>query len=287
MEIAKQILVAGAAAFTLTANAQARPAMPTYDCHAHITRSDDVPPVNTSDSKPWQCTMPTAKPTSSTQWQRHALEYCRITTTAYDTALAAAKRMKAEHHYKPRSWVVIMDADETVLDNSLNQTQRDKCADVTFDNAVWESWVNARATPQSNPGMADDVPGAAAFTDGIHKLGGLVAIVTNRAVADDAVTQDNLKRLHIWFDYEIGQDINKPSDKTSKLQRWKDAVAVLGARLHRPTKAVMWIGDQVTDLAITDAKGTMTGAMSQADEGDGIGINRFIVPNPMYGDWKP
>jgi len=287
MSTARLIFVSGATAFALIATADARPAKPAYDCHAHITRSDDVPTIVQGDPKPWQCSVPTATLTLSTQWQRHSLEYCRIATTVYGTALAAAKRMKAEHHYKPNSWVVIMDADETVLDNSLNQTQRDKCGDTGFDNAVWESWVNARATPQSDPGMADDVPGAAAFTQGIHRLGGLVAIVTNRSVADDAVTKANLKRLHIWFDYEIGQDIGKPSDKANKLQRWKDAVTALGAQFHRPAKAEMWIGDQVTDLAITDAAGMMTGAMSQANAGDGIGVNRFIVPNPMYGNWKP
>jgi predicted secreted acid phosphatase len=195
-------------------------------------------------------------------------------------ALAAARKIKTARHLKRHAWVVIMDADETVLDNSLNEVQRDMCPEATFNPKRWESWVRAGATAEADPGMADVVPGAAAFTQAIHSMGGLVAIVTNRDVADDSITQNNLKRLGIWFDYEIGQDASKPDEKASKLTRWQAAVAALSTRFHIRAKAVMWVGDQVTDLALTDANGNMIGAMS-----NGVGSNRFLVPNPMYGNW--
>jgi len=260
-----------------------------FDCRARGSRSDDAPPVAAGDQHPWQCAAGTGQVSSATQWQRHSLEYCRLSTSVYGAALGAARTMKARRHLKWHGWIVIMDADETLLDNSLNEVQRDKCNDTGFNSDVWESWVHARATPQSERGMADDVPGAAAFTQAVRHMGGLVAVVTNRDVADDAITRGNLSRLGIAFDYEIGQDASKPDEKKSKLTRWQAAVAALSGQFHTKAVPVMWVGDQVTDLAITDAKGNMTGAMSQTDEGGqgtSVGVNRFLVPNPMYGNWK-
>lgn len=257
-----------------------------FDCHARATRSDDAPAPNSGDMHGWQCPAGTAAISSATQWQRHSVEYCRLTTSVYAAALAAAQTLKTKYHLRRHRWVVIMDADETLLDNSLNEVQRDRCNDTAFNNEVWESWVHARATPQSNPGMADEVPGAAEFTKGIHALGGLIAIVTNRSAADDPVTRDNLFRLGILSDYEVGQDANQPDERASKLTRWQRAVRTLSGEFHVAVKPVMWIGDQVTDLAVTDGQGNMIGAMSQADEVPGVGINRFLVPNPMYGNWK-
>ena len=242
----------------------------TYDCQTRMTRVEVIPPVAPGDASPWQCTAPTAKPSSATHWQRNSLEYCRLTVSAYDDALRAAERLaKANKHGQ---WIVLMDADETVLDNSLYDRESDRCGG-RESGAQWESWV---AT-----GMARDVPGAAAFTNAVHKLGGLVGIVTNRVQKDDAITQANLKQAGIWFDYEIGM-----TDTSDKTARWQGAVAALTRKFGGHPRAVMWLGDQVTDLAILDKKGAILRAMTQKDSGAGIGINLFLLPNPMYGNWQ-
>ena len=241
----------------------------TYDCQARMTRVETIPPP--ADPHPWQCTAPKAeKSTMATHWVRNSLEYCRIAVNAYDQALAAARRIAKTH--KPRSWVVLMDADETVLDNSLFDRERDRCA-APVEDAQWESWVHAN--------MARDVPGAAAFTQAVHKLGGLVGIVTNRAQSDDAITQTTLKNAGIWFDTETGM-----TDKPDKVARWNGAVAALQAKVGGHPRAVMWLGDQVTDLAIVDGKGNVVRAMNQLDDGKGIGVYLFLIPNPMYGGWS-
>ncbi|MEJ1967748.1 MAG: hypothetical protein WDN03_03785 [Rhizomicrobium sp.] len=60
--------------------------------------------------------MPTiSKPPSAVRWQRNSLEYCRLTVSVYDAALRAARRLAQTH--RRRQWVVLMDADETVIDN--------------------------------------------------------------------------------------------------------------------------------------------------------------------------
>ena len=240
-----------------------------YDCQARITRVETIPPAAAGDSSPWQCSTASGQVSTATHWQRNSLEYCRLTVSVYAQALTAALRIAKTH--KRHQWIVLMDADETVLDNSLQDRESDRCG-YAHSDARWESWVHA--------GMARDVPGAAAFTNAVHKLGGLVGIVTNRAVADDAVTQTNLKAAGIWLDYETGM-----TDTSVKTARWQGAETALAVKFGGHPKAVMWLGDQVTDLAVTDAKGRMLRPMNQKDEGDGIGVDRFVIPNPMYGNW--
>jgi 5'-nucleotidase (lipoprotein e(P4) family) len=263
-----RVTVLALAAFFMAFAAQAAPL--SYDCQARMTRVETIPPPAPGDAKPWQCPIPTAKPGTATHWQRNSLEYCRLTLGAYDGALGAARRLARAN--RRGQWIVLMDADETVLDNSLFDRERDACGGGVED-AQWESWVAAS--------LARDVPGAAAFTREVHRLGGLVGIVTNRQAADDAITRADLKRNGIWFDYEVGM-----ADVSDKTLRWQGAVTALKKTFGGQPKAVMWVGDQVTDLAILGRKGEILRAMAQKDSGAGIGVNLFLLPNAMYGNWQ-
>jgi len=241
----------------------------TYDCQAYITRVESAPPLAAGDSEPWQCRVPSTKPTTATHWFRNSLEYCRLTVNIYDEALRAALRIAAVH--RRHQWIVMLDADETVLDNSLFERERNLCGS-EFKDAQWESWVRAD--------LARAIPGAAQFTQAVHRLGGLIAIVTNRIAADDDVTQHALRTNGIWFDYEEGK-----GDTSDKTLRWRKAESELGRRFGGHPRAVLWLGDQITDLAVLDRRGAILRAMSQKDAGSGIGSYLFVLPNPMYGGW--
>lgn len=242
----------------------------TYDCQARMTRVWTVPPPAPGDANPWQCAAPTAKTPAGVHWQRNSLEYCRLSVNVYDEALAAAQRIARTH--RPHSWLVLMDADETVIDNSLFERERQMCGGA-FKDPQWRGWVKA--------GLAADVPGAAAFTDAVHTLGGLVGIVTNRSADQDALTRATLKKAGIRFDYEVGMT----GDHSDKTERWRGAETALTTKAGGRPVAVMWLGDQVTDLAILDGHGKLLRAMNENDRGDGIGNQLFLLPNPMYGGW--
>jgi 5'-nucleotidase (lipoprotein e(P4) family) len=260
--------LAAVAMFAVCLPAEAAPL--TYDCQARMTRVETIPPADPADAAPWQCKAPSAKTPGATHWQRNALEYCQIARSLYGDALLAARR--SAKTYEPHQWIVLMDADETVLDNSLFERERNRCGD-DFQDAQWESWVRAD--------MARDVPGAALFTREVRKLGGLVAIVTNRKASDDAITRRTLKKAGIGFDYEIG--MGETSDKTA---RWRGAVAALTQTFGGHPRAAMFVGDQMSDLAVLGKDGAILRAMTQADRGTGIGVDLFLVPNPMYGNWQ-
>src|SRR5262249_21316236 len=150
---------------------------------ARLARAETAPPPAAGDTNPWQCIAPTAKeqPTA-THWFRDSLEYCRLTVNVYEQALVAARRLAKTH--RRNQWVVTLDADETVLDNSLFERERGACGG-DFSDPRWRSWVAAD--------LARAVPGAAAFTQTVHRLGGLVAVVTNRDADQDRSTRDTLK----------------------------------------------------------------------------------------------
>jgi acid phosphatase len=243
----------------------------TYDCQARMTRVPEIPRVAAGDASPWQCLRPTAKPNPTTHWQRNSLEYCRLAISVYDDTLAAARRMAKR--YRRGTWIVIMDADETVLDNSLFERERNACGG-EFKDEQWESWVHADLAP--------DIPGAAGFTRAVHELGGLIAIVTNRGAKDDAITRGTLGKAGIRFDYEIGMQ----PDHLDKTDRWRNVKTVLAAKSGGHPRVVMWVGDQITDFPILDGSGRIVRAMNQHDTGTGIGDYLFLLPNPMYGNWQ-
>ena len=251
----------------------APPTPAAYDCQTRMTQPRPAPPPPAGDENPWQCPAPqNQKLSSALHWFRDSLEYCRLTTGVYDAALRAAYRQAVR--YGPKGWIVFMDADETVLDNSLYEYERERCGS-HYTGPTWAKWIK--------DGIAGAIPGAVAFTQTVHALGGLVAIVTNRDIGNDVVTRTNLKTLGIWFDYEIGQKEGEPSEKS---QRWRDAVAILAQRVGGSPRPVLWLGDQVTDFPILDANGHIVRAMSQHDAGSHIGSRYFLLPNPVYGNWS-
>jgi 5'-nucleotidase (lipoprotein e(P4) family) len=264
-----QFLTAASLGAVLIAVQPAGAAPLTYDCQAYITRVETVPPVVAGDGDPWQCRTPNARASTATHWFRNSLEYCRLAVNIYDEALRVASHIAATH--RRQQWIVMLDADETVLDNSLFERERNRCGS-EFKDAQWESWVHAD--------MARAVPGAAQFTQTIHRMGGLIAIITNRIAADDEITQRTLRRAGIWFDYEEGA-----GDTSDKTLRWRKSESELAGKFGRHAKAVMWIGDQMSDLAVLNRKGAILRAMSQKDAGLGIGRYLIVLPNPMYGGW--
>ena len=265
-------ILAVALSALLITPASAKSVAQSYDCQARISSTQTVPTPQPGETDTWQCATPDyTKVSLGLHWFRDSLEYCGAAMSAYQSATRAAHQ--AASKYGPKGWIVIMDADETVLDNSLYTREREACG-TEYSTTTWAKWIKA---PD-----ARDIPGAAEFTQSVHALGGLVAIVTNRDAADDATTQLNLKAMGIWFDYEIGQAAGTPSDKVT---RWNGAVAALAKSTHRSPKPVIWVGDQVTDMPILDSKGKILRAMSQKDEGKGIGERFFVIPNPTYGGW--
>src|SRR5205814_10345249 len=105
---------------------------------------------------------------------------------ARQTYQLAADRLPELTRAVSGPWAVILDADETLLDNSEYQRRR-ALDDSAYTEASWSAWVNERA--------AGAIPGSAEFTQRVHALGGRVVIVTNRALTLCDVTRANLQTI--------------------------------------------------------------------------------------------
>jgi acid phosphatase len=113
---------------------------------------------------------PAAPLPGALRWVRRSAEYRALARQTY--AFAALRLAELARGRPAGTWAVILDADETVLDNSEYERRR-AIVDRGYADASWAAWVREQA--------AGAVPGAASFTTTVQHLGGRVAIVTNRA----------------------------------------------------------------------------------------------------------
>jgi 5'-nucleotidase (lipoprotein e(P4) family) len=200
------------------------------------------------------------------RWFRSSAEYRALARQAY--AVAGDRIPELARGLAPQSWAVILDADETVLDNSEYQRRR-AVLDSAYTEASWAKWVNERAAPP--------IPGAAELTHKVHSLGGRVAIVTNRADSLCAPTRANLQSAGIEADIVLCQP-GSESDKNPRFRRIQTGNAVAGiAALN----VVAWFGDNILDFP-----NMSQAARNDARALDEFGRRYFILPNPMYGSWQ-
>lgn len=248
-------------------------------CFAGVTLDQVPAPARGDHPYTWKCeAMARAPMSNALHWFRNAMEYRALTLQNY--AEAERQLPAFAQRYKQSGWFVIMDADETLLDNSDYTKEYEACGG-GFWQPTWCDWSRAR--------QAKAVPGAVAFTRAVHRSGGFVAVVTNRLAQEDEWTRDNLKALGIEFDL-----LYLRTDESEKTARWRKAaqdISVVAAKAGRSGTPVpvMWIGDQITDFPQLDASGQIAGAMSQASfnaaqnvAANEFGVRFILLPQPLY-----
>jgi 5'-nucleotidase (lipoprotein e(P4) family) len=196
----------------------------------------------------------------NTPWYRDSAEQKVIYLETYRSAQAAAATLS--RGLPPRSWGVILDIDETILDNSDYQKQQ-ALAGLGFVDASWKEWVLAH--------KATRLPGSKEFIDYVLDiLHGQIILVTNRKQPQCAITEENLKLQEIRYD-RILCDSTGEGDKNPRFQ----SVANGGAG-RAPVNVLIWIGDNIKDFP----------SLSQSNvDTSKFGATYFALPNPMYGSW--
>lgn len=230
------------------------------------------------DPTTWVCEATAKKPmTGALHWMRNAAEYKALTKAVYADATRAVER--AAKKYGRWGFIVIVDADETLIDNLPYQREREICGLPTYTDASWCGWTNEQ--------KAAPVPGALAFITRVHQLGGLIAVVTNRSKDEEWVTRENLRKDGFFYDAIRVMDTDP--DKAPRWKSVKGELAEVARKLGRKgaaPKAIIWVGDQISDLPKLDAEGNILGSKDQSDDGKDIGVTLFLLPNPEYGRWQ-
>ena len=202
------------------------------------------------------------------RWTRDSAEHRALFLQVYRAATAHVEQEAARR--PAGGWAVSLDADETVIDNSLYQVERER-AGLPFDGPSWNAWTKRRE--------AVPLPGAGAFLARVRELGGRIAIVTNRTVSECPDTEAVLRAHELAFDVILCKPDAGPGDKNPRFE------AVAKGATHAglpPLEIVAYVGDNIHDFP----------SLSQAirTQGDdafaAFGGRFFALPNPMYGSWE-
>lgn len=218
---------------------------------------------------PAPATAASAQLADDVRWVRDSAEYRALAAQAY--ALANRRLDELVAGRQPGTWAVALDVDETVLSNVQHEVELDEMG-AEFDEGLWQEWVRRQS--------ATALPGAVAFLERARRLGGKIALVTNRDEFMRADTEANLRQQGVPFDVVL---LRPSPDKGAKGPRFEAVERGTAAPGLPPLQIVLWVGDNIKDFPGLDQSLRNAPPEALAPFGD-----RFVIlPNPMYGSWKP
>lgn len=201
------------------------------------------------------------------RYVRDSEEYAALARQIYRLATDAVTR--AAQAAGRQSWAVVLDMDETAVDNSAYELER-AAYDLPFDAASFNAWARRRE--------AGAVPGVVDFVAAVRRAGGHVAWISNREASVADATRDNLRALALWNDDDrlcLQDGAQRP-----KRARRGEVIAGRGScAWSTPMKVLAFVGDQMGDFPAPDEGIPDTGTDAA------FGRTCFLLPNSMYGDW--
>lgn len=229
---------------------------------------------------------------SATLWMQRAAEYTisteqiyrlateRLTTTIAAPGTAALEQRDADPKELARlPTAIIVDLDETVLDNSFYQARR-ALAGGEYDEPSWQIWMRESS--------ATAIAGAVSFLQAASRAGHKIFYVTNRECrAVDALPSDpcpartatlrNLEALGL-------PNAAEPGALSLRRERpeWESSnKTVRRAWIAKTHRIVALFGDDLRDFVdrpIYEARATELMPL--------FGTRWFLLPNAMYGSWE-
>lgn len=206
----------------------------------------------------------------ATLWQQTSGERRALSYQAFALARMMLDRdLRMKRNRKRRA--VIVDLDETILDNSRFEGMLLKNR-VNYNQKDWTEWIDRVE--------ATAAPGAVEFLRYAASRGVQVFYITNRNDIQKAGTAANLKKL--GFPNVDDQTLLVQTDpKNSSKEPRRQSV---GAQY----RIVLLMGDDLNDFSdVFENSKTVAGRMATADRYKEEFGKRFIMlPNAMYGNWE-
>jgi len=210
------------------------------------------------------------------EYEASALQAFRLAQMQLDAALADTRWTAAIEQQGDASKLppaVIVDVDETVLDNSSYQARmiRDNAS---YASATWDPWVEeARATA---------VPGAVEFAQYAAKKGVTVFYVTNRTANLEAATRRNLAAEN----FPLTDTVDTVLVRGERPEWSASAKGPRRAFVAGTYRILLLVGDDLGDFVV-DAAGTPEERETRAAaQSDWWGRRWIMIPNPTYGSWE-
>lgn len=213
--------------------------------------------------------------TGATLWMQKAAEYHALAYQAYNLArwqLDAdldkknVKKLPKADRKMPRA--VVVDIDETVLDNSPAQALLIKNG-VPFNAKQWAEWNEMRKSKA--------IPGAVDFLNYATSRGVKVFFVSNRDEAQKQAAMDNLRNVG-FKDVTPENVLLGPNGSTKEPRR---------QLISQKYRIVLLMGDNLDDFSNVFERKSVADRFAEADKVKADWGKRWIVlPNAMYGSWE-
>ena len=221
-------------------------------------------------------------------WVQTSVEYRAISEQTYRAAAEQLDRALKEKHWdalvpeergnaatglKP---AVVLDVDETVLDNSPYQARliRDNAE---YDEVTWDQWVAEK--------KAKPLPGVVDFAKAANAKGVTLVYISNRAVHLKEATLANLRAVGLPVaDDSVFLGLGTVVEGCEQHGSEKNCRRKLAGQKYR---VLMQFGDQMGDF-VQVVSNAREGRDQLYDEyNDWFGERWWMLPNPTYGSWEP
>jgi len=202
----------------------------------------------------------------ATIWYQQSAELRALYYQAYNWAARELDQRITEGSVKPLA--VVLDIDETVLDNSP-QTARQLIEGSPFSDQMWDEWCSlAEAAP---------LPGALDFTRKAEIRGVEVFYISNRGIHLLDATIRNLREA--GFPYADSSHVLLKTETPGKEIRRE--------KVRESHEVVMLLGDNLGDFSgIFDNRMEGNAAQQVMERSELFGTTFIILPNPLYGSWE-
>jgi acid phosphatase len=220
----------------------------------------------------------------STLYVQTAAEYGALTQQVFrsarqqmqraleDASWTAFPAQESAAGYRDQPPAVVVDVDETVLDNSPYQARLIADGE-SYATETWHAWAREE--------RAEGIPGAVRFARAADAAGVTVIYLTNRDAAIEAATRRNLEALGFPFP-EDGRDViltqgEEPGWEEKEPRR--EAVA-------DDFRILLLLGDNLGDFVAGVDRAPEARRRLAARYADYWGRRWFVLPNPQYGSWE-
>ena len=200
---------------------------------------------------------------------RTSAEYRALAYQGYNVAMNAVKMAVTDPSHQRKPLAIVLDADETVVDNTKLMGESIVNGNGRFDAPWWRQAVHQ--------GKSQAMPGAVEFLNEVHKQGVEIFYVSNRyAPVNLDVTIQNFKELGFpSVDKDHVLLFEKDSDKQPRF----DMIA-------KKYYVIVYMGDNAGDFPIGTKGKTLAERNSIIDaHKEDFGTTFVVFPNPAYGSW--
>ncbi len=201
---------------------------------------------------------------SAMLWTQSAGEWRALCYQGWNIARVRLDALLNEPRSLPPA--VIVDIDETILDNSPFHAQLVLTGDRPIP--VWSEWIDAAS--------AETIPGALEFLRYADSRGVTIFYVTNRGVREKPATLANLRK-HGFPQVESEQVLERTTDLNKESRR---------STIRKTHDILLLCGDNLADFAEFDGM-TVRDRNAMTDRlRDEFGSRFIVFPNTFVGDWQ-